>query len=55
LSLREITEFGIVDKIKISILEKKEVKTRKEMCGNRVELLYRCKTNGRNNYKISDE
>jgi len=45
-----MAEFGLFDKIKISILEKKtEVKTCKEMCGNRVEFLYRCRANGRKN------
>jgi len=50
-----MAEFGLFDKIKTSILEKTKVKTCKEMCGNRVDLLCRCRTNGRKSYKISDE
>jgi len=53
LSLREMPEFGLFDKIKISVLEKKtNVKICKEMCWNKVELLYRCRMNERKNYKI---
>jgi hypothetical protein len=36
-----MAEFGLFDKIKISVLEITEVETCKETSGNRVELLYR--------------